>query len=497
MNDHRTVTADRTGTITGKRTVTGRRAVRRRGALAVAAVLAAAGTTLTALPQPALAAPPRPAPAALPPQTIADPVHFWNDVLMEVVRREGGGPGPMSRAAAMLNAAIYDAESSYQLKWKGKITSEPYIRAEKYAGWIEGPDEEERVVGRTAYNILLGLYPSQTNYLDARFRERFGTEPTGFDLLDTTIVGPMVKQMRDARNGDGSDNDQVYVADNKPGAWRPTSYPDMVDPGCTRDSQAVTPFWGKVKPFALTSGSQFRPPTPGLYGTYEKLLAGDAYKQQVAAVRAVGADGPTKATPKIERTPEQEAVAWFWANDEDGTYKPPGQLLQATREVATQRKLSTYENARLFALVSIAMADAGIAVRDVKYLTPIDLWRPVSAIRDSGLDPDWKPLLKTRAGVNVTPCFPAWASGHATFGASWAGVMKRYFGNDNIAFTMTTDEPQSPIKSRSFTSFSQAAEEDAQSRVWLGVHFPWDAEDGLVLGDRIADHVYTTKLRKL
>ncbi|RST01909.1 phosphatase PAP2 family protein [Streptomyces sp. WAC07149] len=460
-----------------------------RRAMAVAAVLAATGTVLAAAPQPAQ--------AALPPQTIADPVHYWNDVLLEVIRREGGGPGPMSRSAAMLNLAMYDAESSYQLKWKGKITSEPYIHAEKYAGWLEGPDEEERVVGRTAYNVLLGLYPGQTQYLDARFRERFGSEPTGFDLLDATVVSKMVTQMRDARNGDRSDNDQVYVGDNKPGAWRPTSYPDMADPGCSRDSQAVSPFWGQVKPFALTSGSQFRPPTPGLYGTYEKLLASDEYKRQVEAVRSAGADKPTPRTPVINRTADQEAAAWFWANDEDGTYKPPGQLLQATREVATQRRLNTYENARLFALVSTAMADAGIAVRDVKFLTPIDLWRPVSAIREGGLDPEWKPLLKTRAGVNVTPCFPAWASGHATFGAAWAGVMKRYFGSDNIAFTMTTDDPQSPVKSRSFTSFSQAAREDADSRIWLGVHFPWDAEDGLTLGDRIANHVYTTKLRRL
>ncbi|MCB5170497.1 vanadium-dependent haloperoxidase, partial [Streptomyces bambusae] len=146
--------------------------------------------------------------------------------------------------------------------------------------------------------------------------------------------------------------------------------------------------------------------------------------------------------------------------------------------IATQRRLSTYANARLFALVSIAMADAGIAVRDVKFLTPVDLWRPVSAIREGGLDPEWKPLLKNKAGVNFNPCFPAWASGHATFGAAWAGVMKRYFNSDRIAFTMTTDDPRSPVKSRSFTSFSQAAREDAESRIWLGVHFPWDAEDG-------------------
>lgn len=471
------------------RTVRTRRRRSWRRTVSVFVVLAAAGTTSAVAPQTAR--------AALPPQTIADPVHYWNDVLMEVVRREGGGPGPMARSAAMLNAAVYDAESSYQLKWKGQITSEPYIHAENYAGWVEGPDEEERVIGRTAYNILLGLYPGQVHYLDARFRERFGTEPTDFDLLDATVVGPMVRQMEDARANDGADNDQVYVADDEPGAWRPTSYPDMVDPDCTQDSQAVTPFWGQVKPFALTSGSQFRPATPGLYGTYEKLLADDEYKSQVEAVRLAGADEPTAGTPVVNRTPGQEAAAWFWANDEDGTYKPPGQLLQATRAVATQHDLTTYENARLFALVSIALADAGIAVRDVKFLSPIDLWRPVSAIREGGLDPQWKPLLKTRAGVNVNPCFPAWASGHATFGSAWAGVMKRYFGSDDIAFTMTTDEPQAPVKSRSFTSFSQAARESAQSRVWLGVHFPWDSDDGLALGEKIADHVYTTELRRL
>ncbi|AGP61444.1 hypothetical protein M271_50435 [Streptomyces rapamycinicus NRRL 5491] len=461
-----------------------------RKVLSAAAVLAAAGSVLSVAPQPAY--------AALPPRPIADPVHYWNDVLLQVIRREGGGPGPMARSAAMLNAAIYDAESSYQLRWKGKITSEAYIHAEKYAGILEGPDEEERVIGRTAYNILLKLYgKNQTQFLDAKFRERFGTEPTEFDILDVTVVNKMVTQMMDARNGDGSDDDRVYAGTFEPGAWRPTSYPDMPDPSCAQHSQAVTPYWGLVKPFALTSGSQFRPDTPGLYGTYEKLLASDAYKAQVEAARSAGADKPTAKTPVVNRTATQEAAAWFWANDLDGTYKPPGQLLQATRDIATVRGLNTYQNARLFALVSIALADAGIAVRDVKYLTAIDLWRPVSAIREGGLDPEWKPLLKNQKGVNVTPCFPAWASGHATFGAAWAGILQRYFDNDAIAFDLTTDEPQSPVKKRHFESFSSAARDDAYSRVWLGVHFPWDAEDGIKLGDQVAGYVFTTKLRRL
>lgn len=463
-----------------------RRRFRARLPLALVAALATAGTLLVAAPAPAQ--------AALPPQTIKDPVHYWNDVLIQLIKREGGGPVPFTRAAAMMNAAIYDADSSYQLKWKGGISSAPYIHVEKYAGFFEGPDEEERVIGRTAYNVLLSLYgDTQTDFLDARFRQRFGTEPTEFDVLDVTVVNTMVTQMLDARNLDGSENKQPYQGTLDPGAWRPTDYPDMSDPDCQLQSDAVDPNWGKVKPFALTSGSQFRPPTPGVYGTYAKLLASDAYRDQVDAVRRIGAEAPTTATPVITRTVDQEAAAWFWANDNDGTYKPPGQLLQATRDVSTQFNLNTYQNSRLFALVSIALADAGIAVRDVKYDTLIDLWRPVSAIREGGLDSEWKPLLKNSNGVNVNPCFPAWASGHATFGAAWAGIMKRYF-RDGVAFDMTTDDPRSPVRTRHFTSFSAAARENAYSRVWLGVHFPWDAEDGLTLGEKIADYVFTTRL---
>ncbi|WP_267244766.1 vanadium-dependent haloperoxidase [Streptomyces sp. PR69] len=458
--------------------------------MAFAVALAAAGGTL--------AAAPRPAAAALPPQTIADPVIYWNDVLLELFRREGGSPVRAARSAAMMNAAIYDAESSYRLTWRRGITSEAYIHAEKYAGWFEGPDEEERVIGRTAYNVLLKLYGERhTAFLDQRFRDRFGAEPTEFDLLDATVVNKMVTQMMDARNGDGSDNPGVYTGDGRPGAWRPTSYPDMPDASCRQDADAVEPNWGLVKPFALASGSQFRPATPGLYGAYDKLLASPEYRDQVEEARRLGADAPTKKTPRVDRTAEQEAAAWFWANDLDGTYKPPGQLLQATRHVSEARRLGVYANARLFALVSLALADAGIAVRDVKFRTPIDLWRPVSAIREGGIDEEWKPLLKNRDGVNVNPCFPAWASGHATFAAAWAGVMKRYFGSDAIAFEMTTDDDQSPVKSRRFESFSEAAAENAESRVWLGVHYPWDAADGLALGEKVAGHVFSTKLRPI
>ncbi|MEU3957829.1 vanadium-dependent haloperoxidase [Streptomyces achromogenes] len=142
--------------------------------------------------------------------------------------------------------------------------------------------------------------------------------------------------------------------------------------------------------------------------------------------------------------------------------------------MSRNRGLTAYQNARLFALVSVAMADAAIAEWDVKYQTPIDLWRPVSAIREGLRDTTWKPLSGT------TPCSPARASGHSAFGAAWARIMRQYFKTDGIT-----------------TSFSQAAREEADSRVWLGVHYPWDASDGLTLGENVATGVFTHKMKSV
>ncbi|TGB18999.1 phosphatase PAP2 family protein [Streptomyces palmae] len=450
---------------------------RRRGSLRAKAVTL---TTVIATAAGALALTPQSASAA--PNYTGDPVLYWNNVLLGAIRTAGGPPGPISRAAAEMNAAIYDAESSYQLRWH-TMTSDPYLQAINYPALLEGPGEEERLIGRTAYNILLKLFPDQTTYLDNKFKERFGTNPTDFDLLDATVVKPIVTNMWNFRNADGSENQTAYTADGKPGAWLPTSYPDLPDPGCTRASDASTPEWGKVKPWALTSGSQYRPSTPGTYSSYDSLLASPSYAAQVEQVRSLGAENSTT------RTTDQTAAAWFWANDANGTYKPPGQLLDITARVSRDRGLTPYQNARLFALVSVAMADSAIAEWDVKYQTPIDLWRPVSAIREGLGDTGWKPLSGT------TPCFPAWASGHAAFAAAWAGIMRQYFKTDNITFTASTDEPRSPVKTRTFTSFSQAAREEADSRLWLGVHYPWDASDGLALGENVATWVFSHTMR--
>jgi hypothetical protein len=123
-----------------------------------------------------------------------------NDVLLGAIRTAGGAPGPISRAAAEMNAALYDAESSYRLRWH-TMTSDPYLKAVDYAAWAEGPGEEERIIGRTAYNILLKIFPGQTTYLDNKFKERFGTSPTDFDLAAHQLPRPAGPEVRPGQPG--------------------------------------------------------------------------------------------------------------------------------------------------------------------------------------------------------------------------------------------------------------------------------------------------------
>jgi membrane-associated phospholipid phosphatase len=160
--------------------------------------------------------------------------------------------------------------------------------------------------------------------------------------------------------------------------------------------------------------------------------------------------------------------------------------------------LSRIENARLFALLSIAQADAAISCWDSKY--HYNYFRPVTAIRepcftrtDLLADPEWTPLLPT-------PPFPAYTSGHSTFSGASARILELYFGTDNIAFSGTSPDPSRwpdvlPGVRRSWRSLSQAAEEAGQSRIYGGIHWQYDNVMGLRAGRGIADQTFDIHLR--
>lgn len=425
----------------------------------LALVLASAGY-LVAVPQVADAAP-----------GSVSTVYYWNDTLLEAFRRQGGGPGPLSRAAALMHGAIFDVLNAAHWVREASNRTE-YEPAFEFidAYWIfsrYGEVDDDLAASMVARAMLQSALPQQSTYISERYTARHGdTTQTSANYLANRVIGAIQLQ----RGIDVPSQPAPYQPDNVPGAWRPT--------GC---AGPVDPHWGQVKPFVMTSPTQARRPLPGGYPTYQALLASQFYAAQVNEVRSLGrADSTT-------RTADQTQAAFYWANDANGTYKPPGQLLAHTRVVAEPRITRSLTLSRLFAQVSLAMADGAIASWDQKYLTPVDLWRPVSAIQMADLDNNpataqdttWRPL-------GATPCFPAYTAGHAVFAGAWAGVMRATFG-DNVTFTAGTEDPNARSVNRTFTSFTQAATENARSRVYLGVHFQTDNDEGLATGTTIAN----------
>lgn len=450
-----------------------RRRFKASSALAPLMAVAIAGLAL-AVPASAANAPDSASPVAASRSAVISPtqntVYYWNEVLLEAIRRQGGGPGPISRAAAMMHAGMYDAINSAVLSKRGSTPYDGYLTLRA----VHHSVNENLAAAYTARDLLIDAFPQQRDFVEQKFAQRHGNANQAAARQLADIV---VNAMKAARADDGASDTVVYTPENVPGAWRPTD-------GCA----PVGPNWGNVKPFAMTSKYEFH--LPPLAPDYRTLLASSAYASQLAEVRSMG------GRDSAARTPDQTQAAWFWANDLDGTYKPPGQLLAHTAIVTNQEFKDGLRTSRLFALVSLAMADAGVTVWDMKYSTWFDLWRPESAIQNDAIHPDvvWEPLSADRQDVSFTPCFPAWVSGHATFGAVWAGVMRNELG-DNVTFAATTEDPHALGVVRTFHSFTDAAKENALSRIWLGVHYRWDVEDGAKVGYALADYISHNYLR--
>jgi membrane-associated phospholipid phosphatase len=229
----------------------------------------------------------------------------------------------------------------------------------------------------------------------------------------------------------------------------------------------------------MTSGDQFRASGP-------PALTGQAYAEAFNEVKLLG------AANSVTRTTDQTEIARFWA-DGAGTITPPGHWNQIAQTVAQSSSLSLVEEARLFALLNIAEADAAILCWDTKYSS--NFWRPITAIREADTDgndlteqdADWKPLL-------TTPNFPSYTSGHASFSGAAAAVLAGLTGSDSFTFTAKAHNSVA-VADRTFFSFSQAAGEAADSRLYGGIHFDFDNADGLAAGVALGQYVLNSQLQ--
>lgn len=395
-----------------------------------------------------------------------DMVLQWNQTLIDAVRADKTSAGPTwaSRNMAIVQAAVHDAI--------GAITH-------AYAPFLVDiqalpSTSKEAAVASAAYEALVNLYPQQKAALDAALQNSVATVARGVPKTMGILLGRAVAdQILLARQSDGSDTLVSYAPGTQPGQWRPTS------PGYT---SALGANWGKVEPFVINSVEQFLPPPPPALNSPEYTAA---YNE----VKGVGAKDSTT------RTAEQTQIANFWAYDRAGMGTPMVLYNQIAEDVARQQRNTLTQNAEIFGLMNLAMADAGITAWAAKY--KYDVWRPITAIQEGANDgnaatvgdPTWEPLGAPGGdGPNFTPPFPAYVSGHSTFGAAAFETMKSFYGTDNIHFTAKSDEL--PGVTRSFNSFSQAEKENGQSRIYLGLHWQFDNQEGLKAGKAIADDVF-------
>lgn len=434
-----------------------------------------------------------------------DPILYWNEVALEANRvshtngkNEQTGPTLSSRALAIVHLAMYDAYAGVRGNPVTPVNLSPYLPD------LPKPQPNasaDAAVAMAAHTTLSRLFPSQKSFFDLKLAQ---AELHGDSLQAGYEYGRLVAQkILEKRQDDPSASDDGYIASLARGAHRPD--PDNPTQGFH------APFYGaQSRGFAITKRHELCAP-PQL-GSPEYIKALKQVREKGIAPELMGTLPPDLCA----RTPNETLIGIYWGYDgavELGT--PPRLYNQIVRTVAIAQGNSIDKNARLFALVNAAMGDAGILAWDQKYIH--DLWRPVLGIRedDASLgptgsgnntlsensDPSWLPLgapttnSKTEKEMkkNFTPPFPAYPSGHATFGAAALHITRLFYGvtdrSDDKLFdnlTFVSDEfngisrdHKGTVRPKHVRNFPgglwQMIVENGLSRVYLGVHWVFDA----------------------
>lgn len=437
-------------------------------------------------------------------------VRYWNEIAINAsgldhtpvapgekrVFGEQLGPGRSSRAMAIVHIAIFDAVNAIAGGYRS------------YTGLSSAPDGASinAAIAQAAHDTLVALFPSQRASFDELLAEDLSdirdrrAETNGMNLGRRAAAAILA-----LRKNDGSQHAEPrvgidFATSNEPGHWRQ-------DP-ISQIPLALGAHWSKVKPFVMKSARQFRASPPPALGSPEYAAAFDEVKR-------LGGEGVVTPT---ERSEDQTIAGIYWAYDGTPSLCAPPRLYnQIAVEIAEQMGSNGVELARLLALVNVAMAEAGLAIWESKY--HYDYWRPVTGIREadqgtgpSGAgdsnpatigDPDFTPLgapASNLNGPNFTPPFPAYPSGHAGFGGALFQILRRFYGTDRVAFTFVSDEFNGvtednqgsvrPLLPRSFSSLSEAEQENGQSRIYLGIHWAFDKTEGIKQGRQVADYVF-------
>lgn len=381
----------------------------------------------------------------------------WNLTAFEAM---GGASYEHSLLAARINAmvhiAMHDALNAIAGRYQTYALTEKNKDADPIAAAVSA-----------AYEVLLASFPDQKAMLDVRLAESLAQVAAGKRKTDGITLGKKAAQaILNQRQNDGALADPI-------GAIEPSTVPGVY--------QAVPPFnfvfapqWKTMQTFGLQKPDQFRMEAfPALNSA--------AYTAAFNEVKAIGQKNSST------RSAEQTGIAKFWYEFSEIGWN------RVTRTAAKDRKLGLLNSARLFALVNIAMVDAYTAGWDAKFHH--NFWRPYTAIRNAendgnpntAADAQWEPS-------EVTPPVQDYPSTHSALGNAAASVLAGVLG-DKVTFTMSSPTGIAPFQSRTFTSFSQAANENAESRVLAGIHFRFSCEKGQELGNKIGKWVLENSLK--
>ena len=384
-----------------------------------------------------------------------NPIVQWNRTLLVIVRTPGAQPATVhsTRSFAIMHAAIYDAVDAID------GTHKPYL-----VGLSDVPRSasQDAAAATAAHEVLLALYPAFQTALDAVLQQSLAQIPDGNDKLQGVAIGQTVAdRILALRSNDGSNAKPIpFVFGNAPGDYQSTP------PNFPKQPQFT--HWPRVTPFTLERGSQFRLGPP-------PELTSDTYTDAFNEVKSLGIARSTTASA------DQALTGRFW-NGAIQNY-----WIEIAQTLSVAQNLTTAQNARLFALLNLTLADGVIAFYDSKYT--YNFWRPVTAIRaadtdnnpDTAADPNWLPEVG-----NTTPD-PSYPGAHAVISAAAARVLSSFFKREHFNFNVTSEVL--PGVERAFSKISAAAEEATLSRIFAGVHFRSDLTAGQRLGREVADFV--------
>lgn len=393
--------------------------------------------------------------ATAPQRAHGNEINRWNDITLSSIRTARLTPPLASRALAMVHIAMFDAVNSIDNRYNSYMIT-------RAAGRDYAP---ELAAAAAARFVLTEILPLQKYAFEHAFKptaDRYKNHPRAAQSIQQGEE--TAKSILHVRRSDATfmNSNTGYIAEPIPGRWIPT-FPTFESP--------LLPLWGEVSTFALTSGSQFRPQAP-------PALTSSEYQGALNDVLTLGAKNSSV------RTADQTEIARFWA-DGAGTSTPPGHFNILARTLAQSLGYDLVKTAHLLAVLNIALADSAIACWDAKYA--YWFWRPITAIRDSGINSTWEPLL-------FTPYFPEYLSGHSTFSGAAQFVLSQHFGRDDIAFSIPSDGLSGVT--RRYTKISDATTEAGRSRIYGGIHFEFSNREGQRLGALIGQHVISNVLRE-